>query len=196
MNLSNGMQSWWTVLLRGIAAIVFGIIAVTWPGATLLVLIIAFGVWALVDGIVSIVVGVAARKEVEHWWVALLGGIGGVILGVMTLTWPGLTAAVLLIFIAAWALVQGAFQVVAGIQYRKEITHSWLTAVIGVLSIIVGVVLLAAPISGALAIVWLLGVLAIVYGVLLAILSFMVRSANKELGALSGGGDMGGAAPA
>ena len=137
--------------LRGVFAIVFGVLALIWPGLTLFVLIGMFGAYALVDGIFAVIAGIASYGRNERWWAALLEGIAGIILGVLTFLWPGTTALVLVYFIAAWALITGVFEIVAAIRLRKEIEGEWMMILSGILSIIFGVFLVAAPGAGALA---------------------------------------------
>ena len=104
---------WWMILLRCIFAILFGIAAIIWPGPTIEVLVLLFGAYALVDGIFAVIVGIQQYGETQRWWAALLEGIAGIVLGVLTLVWPGTTATVLLAFIAAWAIVTGVFEIAA-----------------------------------------------------------------------------------
>jgi uncharacterized membrane protein HdeD (DUF308 family) len=166
---------WWLVGIRGVAAILFGIAAFLWPGITLAVLVLFFGIYALIDGIFAVIAGIAGFRKEERWWMMLLQGVAGIILGVLTLLWPDITALVLLYFIAAWAIVTGVFEIVAAIRLRREIEGEWLLVLAGVCSVIFGVLLVILPGHGALAVVWLIGAYAIVYGVLLVVLAFRLR---------------------
>ena len=105
------VRNWWLFLIRGIAAILFGLAAFLWPEITLAVLVLLFGAYALVDGIFAIIAGIAARREQERWWMMILVGLAGIATGVLTFFWPDITALVLLYFIAGWAIVMGIFQI-------------------------------------------------------------------------------------
>jgi uncharacterized membrane protein HdeD (DUF308 family) len=170
-------RNWWALALRGLAAILFGILAFAWPGITLFVLILFFGAYMLVDGIFSIVAAVRAAGEEERWWLLLIQGILGVLAGLVAFFWPGLTALALLYFIAAWAIVTGILEIVAAIRLRREIEGEWALGLSGALSVIFGVLLIVLPApAGLLSLVWLVGAYAVATGVLLLILAFRVRS--------------------
>ena len=166
---------WWMILLRGIFAILFGIAAFIWPGPTIEALVLLFGAYALLDGIFAVIVGIQQYGETQRWWAAVLEGIAGIVLGVLTLLWPGTTATVLLAFIAAWAIVTGVFEIAAAVWLRKVIEGEWTLILAGALSVLFGVLLLVQPTAGALAIIWLIGAYAIVFGVLVSILAFELR---------------------
>jgi uncharacterized membrane protein HdeD (DUF308 family) len=169
-------RNWWVFLIRGIAGILFGIAAFAWPGLTIAVLVLMFGAYALVDGIFSIIAGIRARNQVERWWMMVLVGLAGIATGILTFLWPGMTALVLLYFIAAWAIVTGVFQIAAAIRLRKEIEGEWLLALGGIASIIFGVLLFLMPGAGALAAVWIIGAYAILFGILMIGLAFRLRT--------------------
>jgi uncharacterized membrane protein HdeD (DUF308 family) len=172
---------WWAILLRGIVAILFGIAAFIWPGPTIEVLVLLFGAYALLDGIVAVIVGIQQYGETQRWWAVLLEGIAGIVLGVLTFLWPGTTATVLLAFIAAWAIVTGVFEIAAAIELRKVIEGEWMMILAGALSVLFGVLLILQPTAGAVAIIWLLGAYAIVFGVLLSILAFELRRLGQTI---------------
>jgi uncharacterized membrane protein HdeD (DUF308 family) len=172
-------KHWWLIALRGLAAIIFGVLAFIWPGITLAVLILFFGAYAIVDGVVEIIVGVRTGGNLR--WAALLEGIVGVIAGIVAFVWPGLTALALLFVIAAWAIVTGALEVVAAIRMRNVIDNEWTLIIAGVLSVLFGVVLLAQPGAGALAIVWLIGLYAVVFGIALLALSWRLRGLQQRI---------------
>ena len=173
-------SSWWALLLRGIAAIVFGVLTFMWPQISLTVLVFLFGAYALVDGIFAIVAGIKSHSENKRWWVLLVEGIFSLIAGGLAFVVPDITALVLLVLIASWAIVTGAFEIVAAIQLRKYIKGEWLLALGGVASMLFGVALLINPAVGALTVVWLIGAYAIVFGVLLLALSIKLRGLERE----------------
>jgi uncharacterized membrane protein HdeD (DUF308 family) len=171
-------RNWWALALRGLAAILFGILTFAWPGITLFVLIIFFGAYMLVDGIFAIVVAVRAAGEEARWWLLLLEGILGVVAGIVTFFWPGLTALALLYLIAAWAIVTGIMEIVEAIRLRQEIVGEWALILGGAFSVLFGVLLVVIPArAGLLSLTWLIGIYAVAFGVLLVILAFRVRNA-------------------
>jgi len=147
-------------------------------------LIILFGSYALVDGIFAVIGGIASRGENQRWWVGLLRGIAGIILGLLAFFYPGTTALALLYLIAAWALVTGIFEIVAGILLRRIITGEWLTILGGIASVIFGLLLIFFPGAGALSLIWLIGAYAIVLGVLLIVLAFRLRTLQRDVAAI------------
>jgi uncharacterized membrane protein HdeD (DUF308 family) len=174
-------RNWWVLAIRGVAAILFGIGAFVWPGITLAVLVLLFGAYALVDGIFAVIAGISVRKEQERWWMMLLSGLAGIVIGIVTFLSPGITALVLLYFIAAWSIVTGAFEIAAAIRLRKEIEGEWLLALAGLASLIFGILLVVLPGPGALALIWLIGVYALIYGILMLALAFRLRSLGETL---------------
>jgi uncharacterized membrane protein HdeD (DUF308 family) len=167
-------QNWWLFLLRGLCAIVFGVLAFIWPGATLLTLVLLYGGFALVDGVASIIIAIRGEPLTSRWWLAIIGGLG-IAAGILTLCWPGLTALVLLLFIAVWAIATGVTQIIGGIRLRKEIDNEWLPIVSGVLSVLFGLLLLVRPGAGALAMIFVIGTYAIVQGILMVAFSWRLR---------------------
>jgi uncharacterized membrane protein HdeD (DUF308 family) len=157
---------WWLFLIRGIAAIIFGILAFAWPGVTLVVLVLFFGAFALVDGIASLIAAITGRgATAPRWWLAIIGLVG-IAAGLLTFFWPAVTAVLLLYFIAGWAIAMGVFQIIGAIQLRKEIDNEWLLVLSGVVSVLFGILLLAVPGTGLLALIWLIAIDAIIFGVL------------------------------
>jgi len=165
---------WWTFLIRGIAAIAFGLIALVWPGMTLTVLIVVFGIYVIFEGILSIVAAFNNRW-VKSWWVLALEGLASIAMGCIAFIWPGLTAIVLLIFIAAWAIFTGLLEIYAAVQLRKEMQGEWVLVLVGAASILIGLLLIMNPGSGALAVVWLIGIYALIFGGLLTFLGLKFR---------------------
>lgn len=163
-------KNWWVLLIRGILAVLFGILAFTMTGLTLVTLVLMYGVYALIDGVTALWVGGAARS----WWL-VLAGILGVLAGIFTFLYPGITAVALVYLIAAWAIVRGIFEIVTAIRLRKEISNEWALILGGVISIIFGVLLSANVAAGALALVWIIGAYALVFGLVMIFLAFRLR---------------------
>jgi len=169
-------RNWWALALRGLAAIVFGLLAFILPGITLTALILLLGAYMLVDGVFAIVAAVRADRHDERWWLLLAEGVLGVLAGIVAFLWPGLTALALLYLVAAWAIVTGILQIVGAIRLRREIEGEWALILGGGLSVNFGVLLAVLPGPGILALLWLIGAYALVSGVLLIILAFRVRN--------------------
>lgn len=172
--------SWWSLVLRGLLAILFGILALIWPGITLEVLILFFGGFALADGFFSAAGALANRKHDKTWWLFFFSGIAGIIVGILTFFLPELTAFVLVILIAARALLVGLFEITAAIRLRKTIKDEWILILDGLLSLLFAVVLFLLPGLGALALVWMIGITAIILGVLLFAIGVRVRGWKKS----------------
>lgn len=170
-----GRSYWWLLVLRAIVAVLFGILAIVSPLLTVFFLIYLFGAYALVDGIVAIVVSIQQRNAYPNWWVLLLGGIAGVVLGVLVFFWPGVAGLAIFYLVAAWAVVTGLFEVIAAFTVRAQGVE-WLLVLGGILSIIIGIVFFTHPVASILSIVWLLGVFSIVYGVILFVRAIRFRS--------------------
>jgi len=168
---------WWILGIRGLLAVLFGLAAIVWPRLTLLVLVLLFGAYALVDGVIAVVVSLQVRRVFTRWWVLLLEGLVGIIAGLLTFLWPGITALVLLYVIAFWAIVTGVFEIAAALSGWLPVAQEWSLALAGVLSVLLGVLLVILPGVGLLSLVWLIGVYAIVFGVLLLIRAFQLRTA-------------------
>jgi uncharacterized membrane protein HdeD (DUF308 family) len=165
-------RNWWALALRGLVAVLFGLLTFILPGITLVTLVLLFGAYALVDGIFNLI---AFFRVASHQWALLIEGVIGIITGILTFAWPGITAIVLLYLIAFWAILTGVFEVVAGIRLRKAITNEWLLILMGVLSLLFGTFILFAPGAGALAIVLWIGAYALVFGAFLLALAFRLR---------------------
>jgi uncharacterized membrane protein HdeD (DUF308 family) len=178
---------WWTTLLRGVVWILFGIVVFMRPGISLITLTLMFGAFALVDGIANIVSAFGGRTTNERWWVLMLAGLAGVGAGLITFMNPGITALALLFCIAVWAIVTGFLEVVAAIRLRHEISGEFWLVLAGLVSIAFGISLLARPLTGALAVIWVIGCYAVVLGVVLVVLSFRSRGfVNRAVAALGG----------
>jgi uncharacterized membrane protein HdeD (DUF308 family) len=175
----NIIQNWWLVILRGIIAIVFGVVAFIWPGATLFALVMLFGFYALVDGFIALAAGLTHTRDSPRWWVFLLEGLVGIAAGVATLIWPGVTTLALLGMIAAWAILTGILEIAAAIRLRRAITNEWRLAAGGLLSVALGIALILQPMAGSLVIVWTIGAYALLFGVMWILLGFRLRSLDR-----------------
>jgi uncharacterized membrane protein HdeD (DUF308 family) len=165
---------WWLVLLRGIAAIIFGLLAFAWPGITLVTLVLFYGAFVMVDGVLALANAIMGGQVASRWWLALVG-VAGIAAGILTFMWPGLTALLLLIFIATWAIVLGVFQIAGAIRLRKEIDNEWTLILSGVISVLFGVIMLVAPGAGAVGLIWVIGAYALALGVLLVAFALRLR---------------------
>jgi len=174
-------SNWWSLVIRGVAGILFGILTFLMPGITLAAWVFLFAAYALVDGVMSIVGAVRAAKSHERWGSLLLAGLAGIAAALITIAWPAITALALVYVIAAWAMVTGVLQTVAAVRLRKYIEGEWLLALGGIASVIFGILLVIAPLAGALVITLWFGAYALVFGVLLVVLGFRLRSWGRTL---------------
>ena len=167
-------KNWWLLLLRGIAAIIFGLLAFAWPGLTLVTLILFYGAFVLVDGVLAVIAAITGGVPGSRWWLAIIGLLG-IAAGLVTFLTPGLTALVLLLFIAGWAIATGVLQIIGAIKLRKEIDNEWLLILGGIISVLFGACMMLAPGAGALALVWVIGAYSVVTGVIFVALAFRLR---------------------
>jgi uncharacterized membrane protein HdeD (DUF308 family) len=172
---------WWVFVLRGLAAIAFGVMAFAWPGITLAALVLFFGAYALVDGAFLIGGAIANWSLLEHRWLTLLQGVLGVFIGLLTFHAPAITALGLLIYIAAWSLVTGVLEIVAAIELRKEIEGEWWLLLSGFASILFAMLLMFFPAAGALGLLWVIGSYAVIFGILLTGLGFKLLGRRRAL---------------
>jgi uncharacterized membrane protein HdeD (DUF308 family) len=182
------VRNWWALALRGVAAIVFGLIALLAPGFVVLWLALLFGAYALVDGIFAIVAGIRAAERHERWWPFALEGVASVVVGVIALVMPVAAALALLYFVSAWAILTGVLRISAAIRLRKEIRGEWLLILNGALSVLLGILIVARPAIGFVTLVWVLGAYAMVYGVVLVGLGFKLRGQRQRAGAARAAG--------
>jgi uncharacterized membrane protein HdeD (DUF308 family) len=169
-------KRWWLFLLRGIAGIAFGILALLWPGIALLTLALVWGAYALVDGAFALAASLSGMRsgDTPRWWLALTG-LAGIAAGLLTIIWPGITVQVLLLLIAAWAIVTGVMEAAGAIALRKEIEGEIFLILAGLVSIGFGVMLLAWPVASAIGLVWLIAWLAILGGAAYVALALRLR---------------------
>jgi uncharacterized membrane protein HdeD (DUF308 family) len=168
-------RNWVWIALRGLAAVIFGVLAFAWPGVTLVVLVALWGAYALVEGVFALVEAFKVRERGKPMWTFFVIGLLGILAGVVTFLWPALTGLMLLMFIAVWAFFIGIFQIVAAVRLRKEIANEWLLGLSGVLSVVFGALMMANPAEGALAVVWVIAAYSIVFGILLLVLGFRLK---------------------
>jgi uncharacterized membrane protein HdeD (DUF308 family) len=166
-------RRWWALALRGLFAVLFGLLTFFVPGITLISLVLLFGFYVILDGVFDIV---SAIRAPGHYWPLLVEGIVGLIAGVLTILWPRITAMVLLYLIAFWAIVTGVLEIVAGIRLREVIANELLLILMGVISVLFGIFIIIFPGAGALAIVIWIGAYALVFGIILIALAFRLRS--------------------
>src|SRR5258708_35773765 len=176
--LGEQPRHWWVVALRGVAAIVFGILAFAWPGVTLAVLVLLFGVYAILDGVLALYA--AARSGGKDLWARLLEGIVGIVAGLVAFFLPGLTALALLFVIAAWAILTGVLEVIAAVRLRQVIQNEWALILAGVLSVLFGLLLRVQAGAGILARVWLGGLLPVLFGNALLSLCRLPRGMQRR----------------
>jgi uncharacterized membrane protein HdeD (DUF308 family) len=173
-------QEWWMFAWRGALALIFGVLALAWPGLTLLWLVALFAAFALIGGGISVVGAVKARKADDHWWLPLILGLVSIAAGVIAVFHPDLTALVLVLLMGANAIVTGIFDIVMAIRLRKAIRGEWVLVLAGVVSLVFGVLVFLFPAAGALALVWLISLYAIVSGVLLLVAAWQARKHPAE----------------
>ena len=169
-------RNWWAIALRGLAAVLFGLLTIFIPGVTLVTLVLLFGAYALVDGVFNVV---AAFRSASHHWALLIEGLIGILAGIVTFAWPAMTAIALLYLIAFWAILTGIFEIAAGIRLRNVVANEWALILMGALSLLFGAFILFAPGAGALAIVLWIGVYALIFGIFVLVLAFRLRGLRE-----------------
>jgi uncharacterized membrane protein HdeD (DUF308 family) len=174
--LDDLSKKWWALLLRGICAILFGLLAFAMPGLTIASLVLLFGIYAFADGLFAIWAGGAARA----WGLVLLGVIS-LLVGIYTFVSPARAAAALIYVIAFWAIVRGIMEIVSAIQVRRVIDNEWMLIIGGILSILFGIALFMSPAAGALGMIWLIGTFAIIYGIVMIILAFRLKGLPERV---------------
>jgi uncharacterized membrane protein HdeD (DUF308 family) len=170
-------DSWWYFAVRGVIALLFGIAALSYPAITVLILVIFFGVYALIDGITALLTGIGEPKRFAY----VLLGLVSIAAGIFAIARPGATALAVLWLIGVWALVRGIGEIMAAIQIRKEVEGEWAIALSGVISVLFGLFVLARPGAGALAMVWLIAIYAFASGILKLMLGFKLRRLKKSM---------------
>lgn len=179
-SLALGRKHWGWIALRGVFALLFGVMTLVVPGVTLGVLVIVWGAYALIDGALALIAGFRLRQSGRPLWSLVIVGVLGIAAGVVTFLWPGLTAITLVLIIGIWAIAMGVFQIVAALRFRQYIRGEWLHALSGVLSLVFGFVMVLQPLAGALALVWVIGWFAILFGALLLVVAFRLRRTHPK----------------
>jgi uncharacterized membrane protein HdeD (DUF308 family) len=174
------VRNWWSLVIRGVVGVLLGVITFARPGITLTAIVLMFGAYALVDGVVSIAGAAKAVSAHERWGALVFEGVVGIVAAVVTVLWPAITALVLVSIIGAWALITGVFEIAAAIRLRRHVTGEWLMALSGIASVVFGFLVLVAPLAGALVIALWLGVYAFIFGVILIGLGFRLRSLHHS----------------
>jgi uncharacterized membrane protein HdeD (DUF308 family) len=174
-------QNWWAVALRGVFAILFGLIALFSPGATLLTLVLFFSAYMLVDGVTGIVSGVRAAQRHERWGLLVLEGVLNILVGILAFAWPGLTVLAFVTMLAVWSIVTGILMVVAAFKLTQMHGCGWMVFS-GIVSVLFGVALIIAPLVGAIVLAWWLGVYAIAFGTALLVLGFKLKARRDRIG--------------
>ena len=167
-------QNWWAIALRGVFAIIFGIIALLMPGAAMLALVLLFAAYLLVDGIFAIIAAVRAARRQERWGWLIFEGLVDLVTGGIAAVWPLITIVAFALLMGAWAIVTGAL--LLGASYRLNIPHGrWLMALAGAISVIWGVLLIIWPLIGALVLTWWMAAYALIFGVAMLVLALRLR---------------------
>jgi uncharacterized membrane protein HdeD (DUF308 family) len=172
-------RMWWAFLLRGLLAIAAGIVVLLVPGIGLSALILLFAVWMIADGVAELI-GAWRTRGQKNWWVGILEGIAGLVVGIIAVVVPGLTAVVLLYLVAAWAIVTGVLEIYAAIRLREEITGELWMGLAGLLSVLFGLYLIVFPGAGILSLLWLVGIFAIAFGAFMLMLGWRLRGIHEQ----------------
>jgi uncharacterized membrane protein HdeD (DUF308 family) len=172
-------RNWWAVALRGVFAILFGFIALLMPGATILALVLVFSAYMLADGVLAIVSAVRAARRNERWGLLVFQGVASILAGIAAFIWPGITVLVFITLVAAWSIVSGGLMLASAIRLRIDHGRWWL-ALSGLLSVIFGVLLVIAPLAGAVVLTWWIGAYALIFGVALLVLAYRLREHRHD----------------
>jgi uncharacterized membrane protein HdeD (DUF308 family) len=172
--------NWWAVVLRGVLGVVLGLVSFAWPGVTLVALAFLFAAYALIDGVVSIIGAVRAMEGHERWGALVLEGIVGIGAAAVTIVWPPVTVLALVYIMAAWSIITGSLEIAAAIRLRRMISGEWLLILSGLASLLFGVLVILAPIAGALVLALWVGAYWLIFGVLLISFGFRMRSWERH----------------
>jgi uncharacterized membrane protein HdeD (DUF308 family) len=178
-------RNWWVLLLQGVLSIIFGLVAIFWPGTTLAVVIWLFGLFVLVTSVVGVFAAIGAAGNHEPWGWRLTAALFGVLVGLLILRWPGVTAGILLLLIGVWAIVAGLGAIVAAVADHNEIAHAWLYVLLGAVMAIFGIAMFVWPAAGLATVVYLVAAFAIVTGIIYCVIAFQVRTLPHQLQAMA-----------
>jgi uncharacterized membrane protein HdeD (DUF308 family) len=178
--LTTVCKRWWVLMARGIAAILFGICAIVWPGVTLLYLVILFSAFSIIDGVAAMVLGFRGEADGTVWWTMVILGVLAIAAGVAAFAWPGVTLLVLATIIAISAIVRGAFEIFAAITLRKELEDEWILGLSGAMSVIFGALIMFRPGAGLIALTLLIGAYMLALGVFAIALSLRLRMMHRN----------------
>lgn len=176
------VKKWWSFLLRGIIALAFGVLALVWPTKTTIVLVILFGIFALVDGVFDVIQSIVLATKKERWGWVLVKGLVGLLIGILVLARPDIALGVLVILIAVWAIASGFIEIAAALDMPPE-SGRGIVGIVGALSLVIGILLLIAPFTGALAIMIVIGIYAVIAGIVLIVISFFAKKWERKLAA-------------
>jgi uncharacterized membrane protein HdeD (DUF308 family) len=173
-------RNWWSLMLRGLLGVVLGVIAFAWPGITLAGIVIVFGAYALIGGVLSIAGAVKAAQAHERWGVLVIEGVLGIAAAAVTVLWPAITAIALVYIIGAWAIVIGAMEIAAAVRLREFISGEWLLLLSGIASLVFGILIMMNPLIGAVVMALWFGIYAFVFGVILIALAMRLRGMRHQ----------------
>ena len=172
-------RAWWTFILRGVVAILFGLVCLLFPPLAIIGLATLFGFWLIMDGVTGLAGAWSARGS-GGWWVSLLEGIAGLVAGFLAIVWPVITAFVLVLLVGAWAILSGVFEIWTAIRLREHIKGELFLAIAGVISILFGLYVIIFPGAGILSVLWLIAVFALAFGVTLIALGWRLRGIYEQ----------------
>ena len=181
--LDTMTRHWWTIALRGIIGVLFGIVALAWPGVTIATLVMLFGAYAAVDGLVALMVAVRLAGQHGRWTASAVQGAIGLAAGILAFAWPGLTAVLLIYLVATWAVASGIMEIAAAIYLRRHLAGEWLLMLGGVISVLLGIFLFADPGAGIVATAYMIGAYALFFGFLLLALALRLRTHGRTTAA-------------
>ena len=168
-------RSWWSLMIRGVIAVIFGILALISPTRTLDFLTALFGIFVLVVGVVATIGAIMHRRESDNWWLVLIPGIAGIVIGIISIAMPEFTQAVIIYLIAIWALVSGIGQIYSAMKIRQDVEGEWIPILIGIISVVLAIILFVRPLEAAATVMWLVGLFVLVIGILWLVMGFRVR---------------------
>jgi len=166
---------WWTIVLRGVFAVIFGILALALPRLTVVVMVVIFGGWAFFDGALSLATGIASARRGGRWGALVFTGVLGIVAGLVAWIWPAMTAQALLVIIAIWAILLGVLSLFTALLFSVIPGVGLVLGLAGAAALLLGILLFAHPMGGAIAVAWLVGLFALIVGGLLIFAGFFVR---------------------